>query len=112
MPLRRCVVLCRVMSSSLSLVLSSLCVVVPCRSLLVECLVNSVNERDLSLLKGFRCGSYLTTSWRVSVQLVLITSQPFVHTARRSCRLSGSAISKYVTVRVTVYFPRSPNGIS
>ena len=31
-PLRRCVVVCRVVSSSLSLVLSSLCVVVPCRS--------------------------------------------------------------------------------
>ena len=35
-PLRRCVAGCRVEPSSLSLVLSSLCVVVPCRSQLVE----------------------------------------------------------------------------
>ena len=33
------------------------------------CLVNSVNERGLSLLKGFRYDSYLITSWRDSVCL-------------------------------------------
>ena len=29
-------------------------------------MVNSVNERDFSLPKCFRCGSYLITSWRDS----------------------------------------------
>ena len=64
-----CVVLCRVVSSSLFWCCRRC--VLWCRAALSwwseSCLVNSVNERDLSLLKGFRCGSYLITSWMDNV---------------------------------------------
>ncbi|KAG9444636.1 hypothetical protein H6P81_015976 [Aristolochia fimbriata] len=49
------------------------------------CLVNSVNERDLSLLTSY-VEEFLVSA---SHQLALTTSLPFVHTARRSYRLNG-----------------------
>ncbi|KAL6271947.1 hypothetical protein ACE6H2_022644 [Prunus campanulata] len=69
------------------------------------CLVNSVNERDLSLLTSYAedpsAASFLEGLWPLrprkfeaitvsaSHQLALTTSLPFVHTARRSYRLNG-----------------------
>ncbi|KAK8502469.1 hypothetical protein V6N12_060872 [Hibiscus sabdariffa] len=73
------------------------------------CLVNSVNERDLSLLTSYtevcdalRCSgphARYTDVFNESIaladrpgashQLALTTSLPFVHTARRSYRLNG-----------------------
>ncbi|WZY99451.1 hypothetical protein YC2023_071780 [Brassica napus] len=61
------------------------------------CLVNSVNERDLSLLTSYVEASLhgrllrgTTAEFLVSAshQLALTTSLPFVHTARRSYRLN------------------------
>ncbi|WZY93639.1 hypothetical protein YC2023_065968 [Brassica napus] len=58
------------------------------------CLVNSVNERDLSLLTSYVEASLhllvFNEEFLVSAshQLVLTTSLPFVHTTRRSYRLN------------------------
>ncbi|GMJ16172.1 hypothetical protein HRI_005286300 [Hibiscus trionum] len=58
------------------------------------CLVNSVNERDLSLLTSYAeiiAIVVFNEEFLVSAshQLALTTSLPFVHTARRSYRLNG-----------------------
>ncbi|CAA7056332.1 unnamed protein product [Microthlaspi erraticum] len=68
------------------------------------CLVNSVNERDLSLLTSYveaslhgrllrgtmavRPRKFEAITVSASHQLALTTSLPFVHTARRSYRLN------------------------